>query len=111
MAYKLLKSANLSEDKQILVRATISGLTLAEVKKQIKAVFDRTASLAASQGVDNNMAVKVEPAYFSDDHTDEVYYNDSRFDREHSGRRRGRGRSSFRGSRGGSPNGVFPANG
>ena len=59
LAYKLLKAANLNEDKQLLIRATISSLSVEEVKKQIRAVFDRTASqVNPSSGAENSF-VKV----------------------------------------------------
>ena len=105
LAYKLLKAANLDQDKQLLIRATIKDLTLDEVKKQIRAVFDRTATSASSNagGTDSNVFVKVEPTYFGEhyEHFDqeEVYFSDggSSFPRGR-GRRGGRGR----GGRGGS---------
>ena len=42
LAYRLLKSVNISEEKQTLARATISKLSLEDMKKQIKAIFDTT---------------------------------------------------------------------
>lgn len=106
LAYKLLKAANLDQDKQLLIRATISSLTCEEVKKQIRAVFDRTAT-SNGLGSGNNTFVKVEPTYYGELYeTEEVYYNDNGMFSRGRGPRRGgrsfshnrRGRSSSRGS-------------
>ena len=51
LAYRLLKSVDLSEDKQQLARATISSFAYDDMKKQLKAMYD---SLSTSE-------IKVEP--------------------------------------------------
>ena len=84
LAYRLLKSTNVSAEKQQLVRATVSTLTLDNMKKQIKAIFDRLPTSETVEG-----AVKLEqPTMFTEEEEDVLY---SRF-------QRGRG---FRGNRGG----------
>ena len=42
LAYRLLKSANISADRQQLARATLSDLTYDKMKKQLKAIFDNS---------------------------------------------------------------------
>ena len=105
LAYRLLKSANLEPDTQALVRATVTSLTLADMKKQIRAVFDHTAI----DGLKGSFkAVKLEPKdvmYTSEayEHGEdaEVYY--SRGASNYSGHQYHRGRGGFRGrNRGGS---------
>ena len=117
LAHKLLKAANIDQDKQLLIRATISGLTVDEVKKQIRAVFDRTASASASNasaGSDTSF-VKVEPTYFGNhiECEEAVYFSDSdiQFHRGR-GRRRGRGGWNFNNNRRGrSPSRGSPSRG
>ena len=48
LAYRLLKSANISEDRQQLARATLLELTYENMKKQLKAIFD-TSSVGDGQ--------------------------------------------------------------
>ena len=66
LAYRLLKSANVTNDKQMLCRATITDLTFANMKKQIKAVFNQPSGSKEEKSV----AVKVEP--------EETFYNEDR---------------------------------
>ena len=40
IAYRLLKFANLSKEMQALVQATISKLSLEQMKRQLRAAFD-----------------------------------------------------------------------
>ena len=44
LSYRLLKNANLSESKEQLAKATVTGLTFTEVKKKLKSVFGDTAN-------------------------------------------------------------------
>ena len=90
LAYRLLKSANLSSEKQALVRATVSKLTLENMKKQIKAIFDSSAISGLSEQA---CAIKLEDTMFTEtkDDCEEVFYSRNRF---------ARGRGGFRGSRG-----------
>ena len=71
LAYRVLKSANLSNEKQTLVRATISKLTLEQMKKQIRAVFDSTGFGSLERYDD--CQVKVEPTYTALESSEEVY--------------------------------------
>ena len=57
LAYRLLKSAEISEDKQQLARATLPAFTYECMKKQLKAIYD---SLSAES---STASVKVESAY------------------------------------------------
>ena len=66
LAYRLLKSANVSEQKQTLARATISKLTFEDMKKQLKAIFDQQAG-SSNQQEYQDVPVKVEPTYHSQD--------------------------------------------
>ena len=66
LAYGLLKSANVSEQKQTLARATISKLTFEDMKKQLKAIFDQQAG-SLNQQEYRDVPVKVEPTYHSQD--------------------------------------------
>ena len=40
LAYRLLKSANISKEKQQLARATLTELTFTNMRKQLKAIHD-----------------------------------------------------------------------
>ena len=40
LAYRVLKNANISDEKQQLVRATLTSLTYKNMKKQLKAIYD-----------------------------------------------------------------------
>ena len=59
LAYRLLKSAHLSSERQILCRATITALTYENMKKQIKAILNFTTS------DDSCGKIKVEPTFSS----------------------------------------------
>ena len=74
LAYRLLKSANLSKEKQALVRATVNNLTYNDMKKQIRAVHDKKVSIKSSLDV-NNDKVKESYAAYEEDEQEEVFYN------------------------------------
>ena len=80
LAYRLLKSANLSSEHEQLAKATLPSLTYDNMKKQLKKIFDKvsTSSLPVS--------VKIEPAYKSTHDEAGAYYT------------RGGSNSSFRGA-------------
>ena len=65
LAHRLLKSANISPEKQALVRATLSAVTLDEMKKKIKAIFDLSDT---SEGASGGPSIKVEPVYHNSSH-------------------------------------------
>ncbi|GAB1599884.1 hypothetical protein Ahia01_000265900 [Argonauta hians] len=106
LAYRLLKSAKLSSEKQALVRATVSKLTLADMKKQIKAIFD---SSAISDLSEQTCAIKLEEnAMYTqnrENEPEEVFYSRSRFTRGRGGFRglRARGSNSYQAG----PRGYF----
>ena len=52
LAYKVLKNANLSNEKQQLIRATVVSLTYENMKKQLEAIFDSSTSSQSSEGID-----------------------------------------------------------
>ena len=66
LVYRLLKSANVSEEKQTLARATISKLTFEDMKQQLEAIFDQQAG-SLNQQEYRDVPVKVEPMYHSQD--------------------------------------------
>ena len=64
LAYRLLKSANLSESYEQLARATISKLAYDEMKSQLKKIFVDCSENSCKQslGLDN---IKTEPKFQS----------------------------------------------
>ena len=72
LAYRLLKSANLSEQHEQLARATISELTYDVMKGQLKKIF---ADCEKSNKVSNLETVKSEPQYTSQN---DVFYGNNR---------------------------------
>ena len=72
LAYRLLKSANLSEEKQQLARATISDLTYDNMKRQLKAIHD---SLPASSN--QSLEIKKEPTFVAETTSDNYFSNNS----------------------------------
>ena len=63
LAYRVLNSANIEEEKKQLTLATISALTYDEVKKKLKSIFEVSGSSAEGSG----SRIKEEE--------DEVFYN------------------------------------
>ena len=57
LAYRLLKSANLSPEHEQLARATLTSLTLDKMKEHLKKIFSDVSSAPLST------SVKVEPTY------------------------------------------------
>ena len=67
LAYRLLKSANVSEQHEQLARATIKGLTYDQMKEQLKKIFgDQTLS-------NESVSVKIEPVYETHVEYDTLY--------------------------------------
>ena len=60
LAYRLLKSVDISEDKQQLARATMSSFTYDDMKKQLKAIYD---SLSTNEINGSTTEIKVETTY------------------------------------------------
>ena len=52
LAYKVLKNAELSNEKQQLTQATVVFLTYENKKKQLKAIFDSYTSSQSSEDID-----------------------------------------------------------
>ena len=60
LAYRLLKSVDISEDKQQLARATMSSFMYDDMKKQLKALYD---NLSTNEIKGSTTKTKVEPTY------------------------------------------------
>ena len=90
LAFRLLKSANISKEKQQLASATLTELTFADMRKQLKAIHD---SASNHYDIQAELPVKVEPVYEVADfkHDSEVLFN--RSGRQQRGNYRGRTRS------------------
>ena len=52
LVYKVLKNAELSNEKQQLTQATVVFLTYENMKKQLKAIFDSYTSSRSSEDID-----------------------------------------------------------
>ena len=52
LAFKVFKNANISNEKQQLIRATIVTLTCDIMKRQLKVIFDRSTISANSESID-----------------------------------------------------------
>ena len=74
LAYRLLKSANLEDTQEQLIRATVKELTYDVMQLQLKKIFsDKDSDLAIASGVN----VKMESDTFygeADDAAEDVYY-------------------------------------
>ena len=74
MAYRVLKSANISPEKQQLAHATITELKYEAMKKQIFKIFDETCLTKNSSPLVN---VKVEDAFYSNSFRGRSFYHGS----------------------------------
>ena len=72
LAYRVLKSANISNEKQQLARATITELNYENMKKQLKATHD-----SPSVSTENSFEIKSEPTYVTDMKDEPVYYGNN----------------------------------
>ena len=91
LAYRLLKNANLSEDKRNLARATLPAFTYDNMKKQIKAIHEHVDTDKSTSGyAGNNDTIKVEP--------EDVFYGQRQYNRYRGGKPSYRGRGSYRGN-------------
>ena len=88
---RLLKSANIYKEKQQLARATLTELTFANMRKQLKAIHDSASD--HYNNIQAELPIKVEPVYEVTDfkHESEVLFN--RSGRQQRGNYRGRARS------------------
>ncbi len=96
-AYQLLKNANITNEKQQLVRATIGELSYENMQKQLKAIHDHS-----DKAEFNSLPVKVEPAYLAAGEEQSLYGcsggrygNNSRFMRGRGFQNRGRFSTNF----------------
>lgn len=92
LAYRLLKSANISSKKQQLVRATLGSLTFDNMKKQLKAIYESCGGGEREKGAE--IKVELDVFYSKSEEAEEVYYGNWR------SRGRGHGRVRYRGGRG-----------
>ena len=74
LAYKVLKNANLSNEKQQLIRATVVSLTYENMKKQLKAIFDSSTSSQSSGGID----IKSELVFYTSKTNDSESHKDNK---------------------------------
>ena len=72
LAYRLLKSAHLSEQHEQLARATLTELTYDNMKGQLKKVFGDPASL---EDVSHMPSVKVEPVLQVNENEEGILFN------------------------------------
>ena len=77
LAYRVLKNANISNEKQQLVRATLTSLTYKNMKKQLEAIYDSSINLAS------NDTIKEEQIFLTKDKKSHVgsehYPKDSKY--------------------------------
>ena len=93
LAYRLLKSANVSDIQQTMVRTSITKLSVEQVKRQLKAVHDTIISSQPSSVPDP--PIKLEPVYTceQEEEESETYYT-SGYGRGGRGRFQGRDQRS-----------------
>ena len=72
LAYRLLKSAHLSEQHEQLARATLTELTYENMKGQLKKIFGDPASL---ENVSHIPSVKVEPVLQVNEREEGILFN------------------------------------
>ena len=72
LAYWVLKSANLTPEKQQLAWATITELTYENMKKQLKAIHDSSSS----NSVDSS-EIKSEPTFVNETKDEHIFYGNS----------------------------------
>ena len=93
LAYRVLKSANLSQHHEQLARATISELTYEDMKKQLKKIFGDSSKDFG--GVDTSI-VKIESIMESTEDS-EIFYGNNNYKNRRASDWRGRGRVAARG--------------
>ena len=77
LAYRILNSANLSNEQMTLCRATMTDLTYAEMVKQLKRLF-AAAITSTPVGAQATYQPKEEPVFYNENDNSSVYYGDSR---------------------------------
>ena len=98
LAYRLLKSANVTEHHEQLVRATVNELTYEEMKDKLKKIFGHKPDFSTSDSVQ----IKSEPTYESSsgNYENETMYTPQSNYRGNYNRGKFSSRGNFRGSRG-----------
>ena len=69
LGYCVLKSANISNEKQQSARAAMAELNYENMKKRLKAIND-----SSSFSAENSFEIKSEPTYVTDMKAEPVYY-------------------------------------
>ena len=69
LAYRVLKSSNITAEKEQLARATLSELTYSNIQSQLRRIFDE---IITSKSTDS---IKVEPIYQAWQDDNFTYYN------------------------------------
>ena len=69
LAYRVLKSANISNEKQQSARVAMAELNYENMKKRLKAIND-----SSSFSAENSFEIKSEPTYVTDMKDEPVYY-------------------------------------
>ena len=87
LAYRLLNSANLTNEQKQLVKATVSKMDYQVMKDQLKKVFTNTSADFDSKKVDCKDEIKVEE--------NDIFYSTSRFQTGQTYSNKGRGKSQF----------------
>ena len=77
LAYRVLNSANLSNEQMTLCRGTMTDLKYAEMVKQLKRLFP-DAITSAPVGAQATYRPKEEPVFYNENERSSVYYGDSR---------------------------------
>ena len=72
LAYRVLKSANISNEKRQLIRSTITELNCKNMKKQLKAIQD-----SSSFSTEYSFKIKSEPTYVTDVKAEPVYHGNN----------------------------------
>ena len=85
LAYRLLNSANLTNEQKQLVKATVSKMDYQVMKDQLKKVFTNTSADFDSKKVDCKDEIKVEE--------NDIFYSTSRFQTGQTYSNKGRGKS------------------
>ena len=74
LAYRLLKSANLSDAHEQLAKATITSLTYDSMKNQLKKIFGDSSTVSSDSLNDFPCNIKTEPVYTVEDQHDTYFY-------------------------------------
>ena len=75
LAYRMLKSANISEEKQQLVKVTLVALTYKDMKKKLKAIHNSVSN------ENDDGKIKIESSYWTKDDcaNNESFYSNTNY--------------------------------